>query len=292
MPSTDTWRSCIASSSALWVRGVARLISSTSRRFVNTGPSTKRRPVGSNRLAPVTSDGSRSGVPWTRAVPRSRLRAIARASSVLPVPGTSSSSTWPSASRAIATRRTVSSAPTTARATDVRRSSHSRRPAVTTSPPGVRISTSTGCGSSSTPAGSIIRRSGSRHSLPVERGWSSFRRPARPRPGLRVESSAASSLPPEVHPCRCRHSPASPPRLTRSSAWPMRIAPTRAPGRSTCRRACSSTRRARRRSSTPSSRPSDAWRPPPAPSSTGRSTASSPTGSSYGRWSSARTTRP
>ena len=37
-PSIETWRSCIASSSAAWVRGVARLISSTSRMWVKTGP--------------------------------------------------------------------------------------------------------------------------------------------------------------------------------------------------------------------------------------------------------------
>ena len=61
VPSTETWRSCIASSSADCVRGVARLISSTSRTFVNTGPWTKRRPAGSNRLAPVTSVGQQVG---------------------------------------------------------------------------------------------------------------------------------------------------------------------------------------------------------------------------------------
>ena len=37
-PSTDTWRSCIASSSAACVLGGVRLISSASSRFVNTGP--------------------------------------------------------------------------------------------------------------------------------------------------------------------------------------------------------------------------------------------------------------
>ncbi len=38
-PSADTWRSSIASSSADWVFGGVRLISSASRMFVNTGPS-------------------------------------------------------------------------------------------------------------------------------------------------------------------------------------------------------------------------------------------------------------
>ena len=42
-PSADTWRSCIASSSADWVRGVARLISSTRRTLAKTGPGTKRK---------------------------------------------------------------------------------------------------------------------------------------------------------------------------------------------------------------------------------------------------------
>ena len=56
-------------------------------------------------------------MPWMRDVSSERARATARASSVLPMPGTSSTSTWPSASSAIATRRTVSSPPTTARPT-------------------------------------------------------------------------------------------------------------------------------------------------------------------------------
>ena len=38
-PSAETWRSSIASSSADWVFGGVRLISSASRMFVNTGPS-------------------------------------------------------------------------------------------------------------------------------------------------------------------------------------------------------------------------------------------------------------
>jgi len=37
-PSTVTWRSAIASSSADCVRGIARLISSTSTTLANTGP--------------------------------------------------------------------------------------------------------------------------------------------------------------------------------------------------------------------------------------------------------------
>ncbi len=49
---------------------------------------------------PVMSDGSRSGVHCSRFMPMSSERARARASIVLPVPGTSSSSTWPRQSSA------------------------------------------------------------------------------------------------------------------------------------------------------------------------------------------------
>ena len=41
VPSTVTWRSSIASSSAAWVLGGVRLISSASIRLVKTGPSRK-----------------------------------------------------------------------------------------------------------------------------------------------------------------------------------------------------------------------------------------------------------
>src|SRR5690554_3486687 len=47
------------------------------------------------------SPGSRSGVNWMRLEVPSTLWAIARASEVLPVPGKSSSSRWPSLSRAV-----------------------------------------------------------------------------------------------------------------------------------------------------------------------------------------------
>ncbi len=82
---------------------------------MKTGPGTNRRliPVAgapSRMLAPVTSLGSRSGVPWIRPKPSPSARAKARARSVLPTPGTSSISAWPSASRAIARSRSGSSA--------------------------------------------------------------------------------------------------------------------------------------------------------------------------------------
>jgi hypothetical protein len=40
-PSTDTWRSSIASSNEAWVFGGVRLISSAISRLVNTGPGRK-----------------------------------------------------------------------------------------------------------------------------------------------------------------------------------------------------------------------------------------------------------
>ena len=68
MPSTLTCRSSIASSSADWVFGEARLISSASRIWVNTAPGRNSNSLLAwlNTLAPVTSPGSRSGVNWMR----------------------------------------------------------------------------------------------------------------------------------------------------------------------------------------------------------------------------------
>ncbi len=67
-PSTVTCRSAIASSSADCVFGIARLISSTSRTFANTGPgrNSNSRSRGSQIESPVTSVGCRSGVHWMR----------------------------------------------------------------------------------------------------------------------------------------------------------------------------------------------------------------------------------
>ena len=80
------------SSRAAWVFGEARLISSTSRMSVNTGPGRN-----SNSFVrwlytdtPVTSDGSRSGVNCAREKRRSTDFASALASWVLPTPGASS----------------------------------------------------------------------------------------------------------------------------------------------------------------------------------------------------------
>src|SRR2546423_5672368 len=95
------------SSSADWVLGDARLISSTSRKFANTGPGRNSNSLVRwlKTLTPVTSDGSRSGVNWSREKEQSTERASAFASVVFPTPGKSSIIRWPSASR----QRTVSS---------------------------------------------------------------------------------------------------------------------------------------------------------------------------------------
>ena len=63
-PSTLIWPSDIASSSADWVRGVARLISSTSRMLVTIGPCRNSNwPVRAwYTEPPSTSAGNRSGV--------------------------------------------------------------------------------------------------------------------------------------------------------------------------------------------------------------------------------------
>ncbi len=106
-PSTVTCTSCMHSSRADWVFGDARLISSTSTRFANTGPglnSNSFPPWRLNTLTPVTSDGSRSGVAWTRANSQSSERASDLASIVLPTPGKSSRMMWPSQRMAITQR--------------------------------------------------------------------------------------------------------------------------------------------------------------------------------------------
>ena len=63
VPSTVTWRSSMHSSSADWVLGDARLISSPSTTLANTAPgrNSNSRVSWSKTLTPVTSRGSRSG---------------------------------------------------------------------------------------------------------------------------------------------------------------------------------------------------------------------------------------
>ena len=64
--------SCIASSSALCVFGVARLISSARTMFAKIGPFAKLEPLAARRasssmtVVPRMSAGMRSGVNWMR----------------------------------------------------------------------------------------------------------------------------------------------------------------------------------------------------------------------------------
>ena len=87
-----TWFSCIDSSSAACVFGDARLISSTSSRFANTGPGRNSNSFVRwlKTFTPVTSEGSRSGVNCRRENEQSIDRASALASIVFPTPGKSS----------------------------------------------------------------------------------------------------------------------------------------------------------------------------------------------------------
>ena len=127
--STVTWRSSIASSSADWVLGEARLISSASTMLAKIPPGRN-----SNSLAvrfhtdtPVTSEGSRSGVNWMRWQLPPIDAAIALASDVLPTPGTSSIRRWPSARRHTSARCTCSRLPWITRSTLLSRAEN-RRP--------------------------------------------------------------------------------------------------------------------------------------------------------------------
>ena len=121
-PSTETWPSSIASSSADWVLGGVRLISSASSRLVKIGPSRKlSSPCRlSITIEPVMSPGIRSGVNCTRRVSTDSAPARVRTSSVLATPGTPSISTWPPHSSATSRPETAASWPTTALATSVR----------------------------------------------------------------------------------------------------------------------------------------------------------------------------
>ena len=109
----------MASSSADWVLGEARLISSPSTMLANTPPGRKSKvPLARlYTLTPVTSEGSRSGVNWIRCHCRSSEVASALARLVLPTPGTSSMRRCPSATRHTRASRTASSLPWMTRST-------------------------------------------------------------------------------------------------------------------------------------------------------------------------------
>ena len=114
-PSTVTWRSSMHSSSADWVLGEARLISS---------PTTMLAKIGAGlelELAPLLVVDADAGDVAGQQV-RGELDAPHRAvdgpgqrlgQQVLPTPGTSSMSRWPSASSTVSASRTASGLPTT-----------------------------------------------------------------------------------------------------------------------------------------------------------------------------------
>ena len=116
-PSIVTCCSCMHSSSAACVFGDARLISSTSNRFANTGPGLNSNSFERwlKTLTPVTSEGRRSGVNCIRENETSSERASAFASIVFPTPGKSSRIRWPSPTRQRTHRRNVSSGAWTTR---------------------------------------------------------------------------------------------------------------------------------------------------------------------------------
>src|SRR4051812_18462751 len=117
VPSTVTCCSCMHSSSAAWVFGDARLISSTSSRFAKTGPGLNSNSFERwlKTFTPVTSDGSRSGVNCIRENDTSSERASALASIVFPTPGKSSRMRCPSETRQRTQRLSVSSGACTTR---------------------------------------------------------------------------------------------------------------------------------------------------------------------------------
>ncbi len=124
-----TCRSSIASSSAAWVFGGVRLISSASSRLANTGPARNSNSAvrASYTSDPVTSPGIRSGVNCTRLKSSCRVAARLRTSSVLATPGTPSSRTWPRQSSAMTSPLTTASCPTTALEISVRSASSASR---------------------------------------------------------------------------------------------------------------------------------------------------------------------
>src|SRR5437588_138595 len=124
-PSIVTWFSCMHSRSAACVFGEARLISSTRSRFANTGPGLNSNSFERwlKTFTPVTSEGRRSGVNWSRENDASSERASAFASIVFPTPGKSSRIRCPSLIRQRTQSRSVSAGActTVARLSTIRR---------------------------------------------------------------------------------------------------------------------------------------------------------------------------
>src|SRR5256885_2613559 len=115
----------MASRSAGCVFGEARLISSTRSRLAKTGPGLNSNSFERwlKTFTLVTSEGSRSGVNWSRENDASSERASALASIVFPTPGKSSRIRCPSLTRQSTHRRSVSSGAwtTVARLSTIRR---------------------------------------------------------------------------------------------------------------------------------------------------------------------------
>ena len=117
IPDTVAVPSCIPSSSADWVLGVARFTSSARRMWPKIGPFWNwkcLRPSGSSRMmfVPMMSAGMRSGVNWIRENESSSPAASVLTRRVLPRPGAPSSRTCPPAKSPTRTSVTTSSYPT------------------------------------------------------------------------------------------------------------------------------------------------------------------------------------
>ncbi len=102
-PSIVTWRSSMASSSALWVLA-RRAVDLVAQQHIGEDRALAQPELAvpiSKTCVPITSEGIRSGVNWTRLNSAWVRAAIVLAISVLAVPGTPSSSTWPPLNSAI-----------------------------------------------------------------------------------------------------------------------------------------------------------------------------------------------
>ena len=95
------------------VFGDARLISSPTTMLAKTAPGLNENSwVSWLKIdTPVTSLGNKSGVNWMRRTEQSIEVASALASIVLPTPGTSSTSRWPSANKTDSASRTTAVLP-------------------------------------------------------------------------------------------------------------------------------------------------------------------------------------
>src|SRR5918998_6511573 len=113
-PAMVTWRSAMTSRSADCTLAGARLISSARTKLANTGPSSTSKVPESARYTrvPVMSEGSRSGVNWSRVNEPPTAVATVSTVRVLARPGTPSIRQWPWASRHTSTRSSNRSWPT------------------------------------------------------------------------------------------------------------------------------------------------------------------------------------